>query len=590
MRCCFSLFLLITLLPSWAAASSPHIDKVSLDFIYVNANEGEAAGGHTALRLGNTVFHYQFFPDSSFLLVREPWVSFCFLYNELHNRTISIASLPLEPADFQQIRNHFTEILITQQEFFTSFEKLQEDLELLRIFQAGKGRITIPNLGFFVHSSNTLSVSTTSLQTEIKTKLGSGFLRQAAEKAEQTLNTGRNDPPAKETLLETLVWYKAVRILENGSCLNPETVIPPMPEEKPLTPAEQQRLQQFNLKQQQSILNLLQSTRPDRGQALLLQTARYLVVQQSLEKNYLYTLDPFPDQAKTAKVNTEKHKQEELSLARQRMLRQAVKRSHLFFSEKTHTEVAYSLLETGRARAWELQQAEKGKPEIRLLPETQLPSHSKKITVQNLHNNLNLNKQITCLSNKLQQMQKIKKTRYGYNLFFQNCATELIRSLNTSFPDQKTGQTILRGWLEPNSGFVFVPFLFYDKSLTAFPLQDEQIVTARRLRHLEKLYAEENDFLVWLRESNTLSSTLYEPRRRDTPFLFFTDDSLFLRPFQGICNFGYAALHSIAGIFTLPFDGGEHLHQAGRGMFYSLPEITFNNIRKGSYTTARYLQ
>jgi hypothetical protein len=91
-----------------------------------------------------------------------------------------------------------------------------------------------------------------------------------------------------------------------------------------------------------------------------------------------------------------------------------------------------------------------------------------------------------------------------------------------------------------------------------------------------------------LRESNTLSSTLYESRSKDTPFLFFTDDSLLLRPLLGALNVGYAALYGVAGIVRLPFDNGVSFNQAARGAFYSLPELAFGNIRKGSYSTGDF--
>ena len=47
-----------------------------LEILYVNANVGAAAGGHVGLRLDDDVFHYQFYPDERFLLVREGWDSF----------------------------------------------------------------------------------------------------------------------------------------------------------------------------------------------------------------------------------------------------------------------------------------------------------------------------------------------------------------------------------------------------------------------------------------------------------------------------------------------------------------------------------
>ncbi|MDA3835666.1 MAG: hypothetical protein PF495_20020, partial [Spirochaetales bacterium] len=428
------------------------------------------------------------------------------------------------------------------------------------------------------------------------TKLGQEFLSQATQQAAENTRHAFNslNPEAekpRQTILEALIWQESLRVLQDHSCLDTRAVIQPMPEEQTLTPFAQQQLQHFNNGQLQSILTLLHSPRPDKGKALLLQTARYLVVRHSLKTKQLYTLDPFPDNARTVQLTEKEMKNEQLTLLQTDLQKQAVKRTRLFFQEINPQEIAYSLLETSRARAWELSQAGEQEHDIRLLPKVKLPSRSKKISLHHFHTEQpGISATSQRLEQKLKTVQKMAKKRYSYNLFYRNCATELIHSLNNSFQDQTTGQTMLGGWMEPNSGFVFIPFLFYNESMTTYPLQDEQVLPARRLRNLEELYANENNVLVWLRESNTLSSTLYEPRSKDTPFLFFTDDSLLLRPIQGILNFGYATLHGVFGIVTLPFDGGQRLHQAGRGMFYSLPEITFSNIRKGSYATGEHLE
>ncbi len=197
---------------------------------------------------------------------------------------------------------------------------------------------------------------------------------------------------------------------------------------------------------------------------------------------------------------------------------------------------------------------------------------------------------ISQVQQELLELRERSETLYGYNLVWRNCATELIRSLNSTFPDSVSGRESLGGWLEPDSGLLFIPFIFYEQSLSAYSLQHEQFLQARRLRNLERQYEEGNDLWVWLRESNTLSSTLYDSRAKDTAFLFFTDDSFLFRPFQGALNIVYAALHGVVGIGLIPFDGGAHANQALRGIFYSLPELAFGNIRKGSYSTAESVQ
>ncbi len=585
--------LLVFLFPAFLAGAEPMADrseKVTLDFLYVNANAGEAAGGHTALRLGDSIFHYQFFPDNTFLLVREPWNHFRFLYNDLHNRTIFLASLPLDHAVYAGIRNHFTELLIAQQQFFDEFEDVLEEDTFVREMLDGRFGLSVPGLGFFT-KKELPSVSSATLQTRIEAELGSAFLQQAVAEEKENLqriidavNSGKR---VGRTLGEQLVLMESLRMLAEKWDLDERSLIVPMAGEEGLSALETEYLAGFGEQLVHSIMELLHSTRPDRGESLLLQTARYLVVQRSLAAGRLYTLDPFPDDARTVRLTDEDLEGERVRFLQEDLLGLAAERSRLFFQEKSHPQVAYSLLEASRARAWELLQAGKGQRQVRILAKVMLPSRSRMVSLGNLErakDTLLATRQV--LAEELKVLREKSEELYGYNLFLRNCATELIRSLNSTFLDSESGRAALGGWLEPDSGLVFVPFLFYEQSLTAFSLEKEQVLTARRLRNMEYLYQQESDLLVWLRESNTLSSTLYEPRFKDTPFLFFTDDSLLLRPIQGILNVGYATLHGVAGIATLPFDGGDRFHQAARGIFYSLPELAFGNIRKGSYSTA----
>ena len=116
-----------------------------------------------------------------------------------------------------------------------------------------------------------------------------------------------------------------------------------------------------------------------------------------------------------------------------------------------------------------------------------------------------------------------------------------------------------------------------------FSVQDREVFFSRRLRQLDELYENGNVLLIKARESNIFSSTLYMHRNEDTTFVFFTDDAWLLRPIFGVTNLLWGAANGIGGLFTMPIDGGERFYQGLRGMFYSLPELFFSNIRKGTY-------
>lgn len=585
---CFLFCLFLLLLPSLVpAGENEDQEETTIDFLYINANSGEAAGGHTALRLDEFVFHYQFFADTTFLLVREPWDSFRFLYNDLHNRSIAIASLPLDFSVSTRIKNHFTELLILQQQFFDNVAKLAKETHVTQKIASRDFEFSVNCLGFFDKSGTAYQLE--KVRDRIATKLGPDFLQRLLAESKTALKQAALDMEqgrrVGQRLQELVDWREAIRVLVQGLDLSNHALIRPMAEESELGVSEIAYLKNFSENLIASIVELLQSSRPDRGETLLLQTARYLAVRHSVMAGRILSLDPFIENLRVVQLTDEEIAGGHLKNIQNDLHRQSAERRDLFFHEKQHPELAFSLLETSRARAWELSQVNDSRRAVRLLTRVTLPTRPGVVSLDLFEpTGKKLQAMAENLQKELKEQQEKSLELYGYNLFSRNCATELIRSLNTGFKDKESGKRALGGWLEADSGLVFIPFLFYDQTIAAFPIKDEQLLPARRLRMLESSYEQENDLLVWLRESNTLTSTLYKPNKSDTPFLFFTDDSLLLRPVQGIMNVAYGVLHGVGGIVSFPFDGGEQLTRAARGVFYSLPELAFGNIRKGSYS------
>ncbi len=89
--------------------------------------------------------------------------------------------------------------------------------------------------------------------------------------------------------------------------------------------------------------------------------------------------------------------------------------------------------------------------------------------------------------------------------------------------------------------------------------------------------------VVRLRESNVLTSTIYRPSRDDSTFLFFTDDALLLRPLLGAANLVVGTGATLLGFLQAPVDRGAALGAGLRGVLWSLPELFFVNVRKGSF-------
>jgi hypothetical protein len=100
------------------------------------------------------------------------------------------------------------------------------------------------------------------------------------------------------------------------------------------------------------------------------------------------------------------------------------------------------------------------------------------------------------------------------------------------------------------------------------------------------MYERQGPLQVFLRESNTLTSTLYRKGNGDSAFLFFTDDVVATRPVFGALNLLTGLGMAAAGLVMLPVDHGATLRSGLAGALWSLPELAFFNIRKGSFPDA----
>ncbi|TME78459.1 MAG: hypothetical protein E6I48_00380, partial [Chloroflexi bacterium] len=80
-----------------------------------------------------------------------------------------------------------------------------------------------------------------------------------------------------------------------------------------------------------------------------------------------------------------------------------------------------------------------------------------------------------------------------------------------------------------------------------------------------------------------LTSTIYPRNTDDSFFLLFTDDVVTPRPLFGTVNLAAGLGAAVVGVPLLPFDGGHTLMAGLRGAVFSLPELAFVNLRKGSF-------
>jgi len=622
-----SLFLIPLLLLLCCPVPDGHCADKSIDYIYIDSSVDEAAGGHAAIRLAETVFHYQFYDDGYFLLEKTPWDEFRYQYNDRQNRTLAIASIPVDETTFATVKQHFLAQYLVQERRFEILDELKREETFLATLAVNKPQVPIRGLGFFAPET-TDAIHLQSLQDRIAARLGPDFLaklhadlavrcREAARKLKATQVTYGSLDPYEPTLayqsgiqeyLELRTLYEAAEVVFTGRALCDDSLIDNGPIMAALDDRERRQLENYRQDLQNSIIGLLQKGAPGNGRAILVQTAQYLAIDRSLATGRLITLDTFSDdislipldklvltQVAAANRNsggpTASGSAESdgsagsyYNLLLQERLKVVQDARRSFQQEKQHPALAYAMLEAAQVQLHELIDAKQTNRELRVQNGLMAPGKIRIVHDSRLPTASDAAAMLTATREYHRLLQEKLLQTYGYNLFTKNCVTELFVTLYSSFPSGEDARLALGGYVDPESSMFFVPFLSFGMVRDAFSQSSARTLPSFRHRYLADR-VKIDGFGALLQESNTLSSTIYSPWDEDSVFLFFTDDTILLRPIYGVINVVYAAIGSIGGLLWLPVDDGTLLGRSVKGIVFSLPEIGFWNIRKGTFPT-----
>ena len=208
------------------------------------------------------------------------------------------------------------------------------------------------------------------------------------------------------------------------------------------------------------------------------------------------------------------------------------------------------LLEIERSLEYDLQP--------RRLPETSIPSRHvwlSGIILPDMSEN-DLRPELAAAIAVEKEYAKAISTLYEYDLLRRNCVTEIFAFINKSLKRHsaakiKSGQIgassdsesvrneslqRLGGYVDATRGLNFIPAISAAEVDACYTVTAKREQPSYRSARLAEMKKHESSLLVFLRESNTLTSTIYHRSPDDSPFLFFTDDTVILRPVFGVFN------------------------------------------------------
>ena len=574
----------------------------TVNYLYINASEGSASGGHTALRFDKETYHFQHFPGGIIRLVKQASSDFDFQYRYLENRTLYQTSIELGFEQYKQLRDHFNLRFLQQKQQDILLKEIKLNLALLEPKSTDfNTQLIVRGAGLFsqnTYAEKTVFLNNQKINAQIKHRLDSTFLKQKTSQLEKQLAKIKAQPWPESTLhlskntfisvpysfaqqyIDTVSQLLFLQILEKNTQLNEANYFSPEHQLFSLSDVEIEKLTQLQTGLTDNLISLLNSKRPDAGNAALILYARILSLSYSINSGHWVFLDTYADSSPSITYAEVEIYKAAFKAQQQDALSSITEIKQQLFSQPAITEKDYGHFERLSNYYYERERGLNKRQKIRTAGEQRLPSKSVPLPTYLLPK---LNAQeidsakarlINYQINLTQQVQAL----YPYDLFTHNCVTEIFSAIQNAQVDADPLANLLT--LINKDPTAFIPYLSFADIAEQ---HNTQVLASFRKQQLEEMYAQENTLRVYLREFNTLSAQDYKFNELDSPFLFFTNEQVWSRPLFGTINLITASSIGIYGSFTWPFDAGENLKKGAMGILMSLPELAFFNIRKGTY-------
>jgi hypothetical protein len=593
----------LALAAALAVAGARDGRAATVDFLHVEANSGGSSGGHVALRLGDRVFDYQHRAGGTLTLRRSRWEVFRHRTTVLGNRTIRVARVEVGEADFARLRDAFEERHLVWSRHYARLEAARADERLLARLQAGEPPAAVEGAGLFApRAGGAGSEALRELRARVARRHGPELLASrlrafearlaalapaaevAAPPAVDPARLPRAPYPFSAQARDLAQWIVALRALIEAAPLAESALRPAGADAFRLDEAETRGLAAWARDLERSLAALAASERPDGGLALLVGMARLEAVRRSLAEGRLRLLEDLPRDAEALPPGARNAHDPYLTARRADAAERFVRARRRLAAPEPLRELDYDALEEAGNDLIEADRTLSGAAPWRLHEGERIPAPA--AVVDGLPSpaldEAAAQAALAAARRRTRTLETALHEAFAYELLTRNCVTELFATIAEALG---AGATALGGPAPPPGPLRFVPFAAYEAVQRSWRVAERWEEPAWRRARLADLYAEENDLRVFLRESNTWTSTVHRHDPDEARFLFFTDDAPPLRPLLGAANLLAGLGQAAVGVALLPLDRGEALRDGLVSAVYSLPELAFVSLRKG---TLRY--
>ena len=591
--------------PSAAAYTAPS----PIEFWTLEPNEGQSAGGHSALRLGEWIYHVEHRDDGLLQDRRDPRRPFESAYRGRDNRSIDVLQLDLTTLEARSLVRFLDARLLDRRLRLDALEEWDEDLRWLdRQYDASAANIGIPGLALFEPSDSLCErFAPHGLAPFAPDAIAAPLAEARKERAlalESAMGRGAEARPSLRRLTESTGLVRALEALKGCIAIQPSRLVL-LEESHAIDEAELETWRLIEKQLSSDIRRLIASQRPDRGLALMLSWARWQAVQATLRERYVYVIDGFaeanaPDRVTTDALN------ETWRASRMAALSERTKRARTSLrgwnQGRGPLEARLDRLErAAHDLTHERTRSRHGRPHATgALSSTRALERPVANAIVPWPEDVDfdlLQKRRAFVIRKRDELRESLSADLDYALLTRNCVTELLVALDQALDqpsDPKTGNhrpfaSARRSALL--SALAFIPAVAHQIVASATAVREQsRLPSIRESAILEAEQRSPFPFGIRLREANTLTSRFYRPHKEDSAFIFFANDSVLFRPAAGLANLTVALGTGGVGILTSPVDRGRLFQRGVKGLVMSLPELFFVSIRRGSYPVSPLIE
>ena len=608
----------------FSAAAAAAVNSSEISYLYIDANEDRASGGHAAIRVGDEVFHFQYH-RGLMRLDRDEWSDFELDYRGFQNRTLRVSRVAVSDDTEARLQAAFRQRHLSRTLQIDLLEAAVADEALVaKLIDSARPAVALPGLGFFASRAEDAATTASRRLVALRAAIEADPFSTPLGDMSRTLRATLEGLPVHPLDLSSIDFMpdafprpryafhqryadlsagmRAIEVLSDPTPLNRDALAArssglARSRAPRMEPGDRESLERSAGALEARLVTLARATRPDWGPALLLGMARLAAMETSLDSGEWRLLDTLGADAAWLEIDPrqrellpalEAEARSEWDLARER-----------FNAASGFDEMAQTALEERASRWMELRRALDGAERIRLADGRRIPRGIGPLEEPPRPRSLETKgpARLAAMRRAAGVAESEVRARLDYQLVSRNCVSELFALVDETFANavRERGEALdadavtreseirLGGHIDPSSIPGVIPFVASQRVEKSWRVvATDELPSLRRVR-TALLRARGNPAWVTLRESNTLTSTLYTSGGEDSLFVFFTDDSTVLRPLLGAFNLTAALVGAGVGLLRIPFDGGRALDAALRGALFSLPELAFQNIRKGTF-------